>query len=248
MKLRLGQPVSSLDGPYGDLGDIVIDPTAKTVTHLVVEPAHKHRLARLVPMWLIESDDDTITVQLDTKHLRQLQGASFADYVRFTEPIDLGDDWDIGTEDTVSMPIPELDAGMWGDDHMGVEYDRIPRGDVEIRRRSTVASSEGQEIGHVAGMVIAGDDVTGIAVRSGSLGRRHDSLVTIDKIERVRNDRVVLTIDRHEFQKLPSTEAFDDGDISLTEMSRERVDAAVVMAADAGMHLMDKAKSALRRA
>lgn len=265
MRLRLGQPVNGLDGPYGELGDIVVDPIAKTVTHLVIEPHRKHRLARLVPMWMIESnksepdsdtlvedegssDSDIITIQLDVAHIHQLQAASFADYVRYTDPIDLGEQWDIGTEDVVSTPYPEIDAGLWGGDgRMNIEYDRIPRGEVEIRRRSTVASSDDHELGHVVGMVVDGEDVTGIAVRSGIPGRRHDSFVTMDKIAGVRNDRVLLSIERDDFKKLPTTEAFDDGEVSLAEMSRERVDAAVGMVNDAGHHLMDRARSALHR-
>ncbi len=248
MKLRLGQPVNALDGPFGELGDIVVDPVAKTVTHVVVQPIHKHHLARLVPMWMVTSDDESITVQVDVAHLRQLQAASFSDYVRLTEPIDLGEAWDIGTEDVVSTPFVEIDPGMWGGDgRVGVSYDRIPRGEVEIRHLSRVHSSDDHDVGHVAGFATDGDHVTAIAVRMGRPGRRHDALVAMDRVERVRNDRVVLSMTLDELRALPATEEFDDKGVSLIEQTRERIDAAAGMVSDAGHDLVDKAKSVLHR-
>jgi sporulation protein YlmC with PRC-barrel domain len=38
VRLELGSPVNCTDGPFGELAEIVIDPTKRRVTHLVVEP------------------------------------------------------------------------------------------------------------------------------------------------------------------------------------------------------------------
>ncbi len=246
MKLRLGQPVHSLDGPYGVLGDIVVDPKANTVTHLVIEPEHSHRLARLVPVWMVQSDGQTLTVQLDARHVRQLQAASFADYIAYTEPIDLGDAWDVGTEDMVATAFAEIDAGMWGgDSRVNVVYDRIPRGEVEIRNRSTVHSSDDHGVGHVSGIVTDDDHVVGVAVRTGIPGRRHDVFVTLSQIASVHNDRIVLLLTRAAIRALPKSDEFDDDNSSPIDLTKERVDAVVEKATAAGQHLIDRAKSAL---
>ena len=42
----------------GELADVVIDPTTKRVTHLVVQPHHEHGQARLVPIELAEGGDE----------------------------------------------------------------------------------------------------------------------------------------------------------------------------------------------
>ena len=94
-----------------------------------IPAGHKHRLARLVPMSMITNDDDTLTVQLDDTHVRHLQAASFSDYIHSSEPMDLGDDWDVGTEDIVGMPYSEIDAGYWGGDVSLDEIHYIDLGD-----------------------------------------------------------------------------------------------------------------------
>ncbi len=246
MKLRLGQPVNSLDGPWGVLADIVIEPKAEAVTHVVIESEHAYRLARLVPIWMVTSDDESLTVELHAEHIRQLQAASFSDHVRYTDPINLGEEWDVGTEDIVSAPIAEMDAGRWGDSgFVDVVYHRIPRGEVEIRDRSRVYSSDERDVGHVGGIITDDDHVAGIAVRVGLPGRRHDVFVTIDQIASVRNDRVMLRLTHDAVRSLPKTEAFDDGEASVIELSRERVEAAAGMVAEAGQRLATRAKSML---
>ena len=57
MRLEVGTSVRCTDGPLGELADIVIDPTQKRVTHLVVQPHHKLGAARLVPVDLAEAGD-----------------------------------------------------------------------------------------------------------------------------------------------------------------------------------------------
>lgn len=48
MRLELGCPVRCQDGAFGELDDVVIDPTSRRVTHLVVAPVDRHDQARLV--------------------------------------------------------------------------------------------------------------------------------------------------------------------------------------------------------
>jgi hypothetical protein len=42
------------DGACGKVIRVVVDPVARAVTHLVVEPAHRHGLGRLVPLGLVD--------------------------------------------------------------------------------------------------------------------------------------------------------------------------------------------------
>jgi hypothetical protein len=50
----LGSSVSCSDDPCGELTRMVVDPAARTVTHLVVEPPHRGGPSRLVPVRLAE--------------------------------------------------------------------------------------------------------------------------------------------------------------------------------------------------
>ena len=57
MRLELGSPVNCTDGPFGKLADIVVDPTKRRVTQLVVEPHDDHGKARLVPIELASAEE-----------------------------------------------------------------------------------------------------------------------------------------------------------------------------------------------
>ena len=59
MRLDLGKPVHCSDGEFGELADVVIDPTKKRVTHLVVRPHDPDDVTRLVPIELVTSVDET---------------------------------------------------------------------------------------------------------------------------------------------------------------------------------------------
>ncbi len=207
-KLRLGQPVHTSDGLFGELADIVVDPIARTVTHLIVQPHHQHRQARLVPVWLTEAGDEIVTVHLGTRHLRQLQQVAFTDFIDVAHPIDLGEQWDVGTERIVSLPYMNLDFEL---DAMltpiQIEYDRIPKDECEIRRTSSVITSDGYEVGQVEGFVAEGEDsLVAVIVRSGPPWLKHVVGVPMAAVKRVLTDRVELSIDRHAYRQLPRSD------------------------------------------
>ena len=54
MRLELDKPVLCEDEEVGKLADLVVDPVAKRVTHLVVKPKHGPGESHLVPIELVE--------------------------------------------------------------------------------------------------------------------------------------------------------------------------------------------------
>lgn len=206
MKLRLGQPVYATDGPFGTLGDIIVDPYRRTVTHIVVQPEQPHYQARLVPTWLIHDQAGTLFVQLDTAHLRRLERSSASDYEILREPIELGEDWDVGNEDLMSIPYIDVHADSgWSDDRLDVTYDRMPKGEVEIRRTSAVVTVDDHAVGRVDGLVADDDHIVAVVVRVGLPGFKHDVLVPLASVGSVRNDCIRLLITRRQFHLLPRT-------------------------------------------
>ena len=73
---------------------------------------------------------------------------------------------------------PGLDAGIYGGD-AGVIYDRVPKGEVEVRRASPVTSADGHHLGHVDGFVVDGEQITHIVLEHGHLWGRRDLTVPI---------------------------------------------------------------------
>ena len=50
MRLELGSPVHCTDGPFGEVADVVVDPTKRRLTQLVVQPHNIDQgSSRLVP-------------------------------------------------------------------------------------------------------------------------------------------------------------------------------------------------------
>jgi sporulation protein YlmC with PRC-barrel domain len=212
MKIRFGLPVSGADGPVGEVGDLVIDPTTHDITHIVVEPHHRHRQARLVPLDVVHVDDGGVSVRLDSRQMRSLPKVSRSDFVRFDEEIDLGDDWDVGVECIVAMPYTgdAMGANSWaarsGRVGVTIDYDRIPKGECEIRRESRVESSDGHTVGIVDGFIADETHIEAMIVQTGLPGFRHLVVVPIGSVARVSNDEVEITLTKQLFRRLEPAE------------------------------------------
>jgi hypothetical protein len=91
------------------------------------------------------------------------------------------------------------------DPHVMVGYDRVPKGEVEIRRASDVTSSDGAHLGHVDGFVV-GDDarISHMVLERGHLWGRREIAIPIGAVARVETDLVVLALSRREVAALPS--------------------------------------------
>ena len=107
MRLELGSPVNCTDGPFGELADIVIDPTKRTVTHLVVEPHHDHGQARLAPIELAtvqEGEPPAVTLRCSLEEAGRLELVQEYAYLRLGEVPDKDPKWDIGVESVLAHP------------------------------------------------------------------------------------------------------------------------------------------------
>ncbi len=92
--------------------------------------------------------------------------------------------------------------GAGWSDHVTVDFDRIPKGECEVRHESHVVTSDDQTVGIVAGMIVDGGHIEGFYVETGFIGFRHLVALPITTVGRVRNDRIVLTIDKQAFRRL----------------------------------------------
>ena len=54
-ELMIDADVACTDGDCGELKRVVIDPIQRELTHLVVEPPHRHGNGRLVPVALVDA-------------------------------------------------------------------------------------------------------------------------------------------------------------------------------------------------
>jgi uncharacterized protein YrrD len=213
VRLDLGCPVRCSDDAFGELADVVIDPTTRRVTHLVVQPRRTIDPARLVPIERArggEGADGTIVLDGTVAEIGQLERVREAAYLRLGEfPVE-DPDWEVGIEEMLAQPYYQgLDAvgaePIAYDDHVMWQYDRIPKGDVEIRRASAVTSADRHHLGHVDGFLVDDRDHIGhLVLEHGHLWGKREVVIPIGAVARVETDAVVLTLSKDEVGALES--------------------------------------------
>jgi sporulation protein YlmC with PRC-barrel domain len=210
MRLDLGQPVRCTDEPFGELADVVIDPVEKQVTHLVVRPHKGDDVARLVPIELVENDGgdaQEIRLRCTTEEVRGLEHVQEFAYLRLGETPTADPDWDVGVQDVLALPYyesPEVVGYGGAFDAAGVTYDRVPKGDVEIRRSSTVAATDDQFVGKVDGFVVDGGHITHFVLEHGHLWGKREITIPIGAVAKVESDAIVLSLTKDQIEDLPS--------------------------------------------
>jgi sporulation protein YlmC with PRC-barrel domain len=212
MRLEIGIRVRCTDGVYGELADIVIDPLEKRVTHLVVEPEQGEG-GRLVPIQLAKGRDDEqreIELSCTLDEARRFESVHERAYLRLGEMPAEDPDWDVGVQDFLAMPYyPGLDMGAYPggeiDSHVTMYYDRVPKGEVEVRRASAVISADGHSLGEVDGFVVDADDhITHFVLERGHLWGRKEVTIPIGAVARVESDAVHVALSKDEVGALPA--------------------------------------------
>ena len=214
MRLEIGNRVRCTDGVYGELADIVIDPLEKRVTHLVVQPEQRvgEGEARLVPIQLAKGRDDKqreIELECALDEAQRFESVHEAAYLRLGESPADDPDWDIGVEDVLAMPYyAGLDMGVYPDElpsHVTMYYDRVPKGEVEVRRASVVISADGHSLGEVDGFVVDADQhITHFVLERGHLWGRKEVTIPIGAVASVEDDAVHVALSKDEVGALPA--------------------------------------------
>jgi uncharacterized protein YrrD len=93
------------------------------------------------------------------------------------------------------------------DPNVGVTYDRVPKGEVEIRRSSVVESSDGHELGAVHAFVVDGDAITHVVFEHGHLWRSRTTTVPIGSVATLQTNAIGLALTKDEFGHLPTEKA-----------------------------------------
>ena len=225
MKLELQSPVRCVDGPFGELAVVVINPTRRRVTHLVVEP-HPDGPARFVPIGLVAREDGrttTVSLQCTVEEARLLPHVREFVHLRLGESLADDPDWDVGIENVLAFPYYRGYAGFGPEpldfeQSLSMTYDRVPKGEVEIRRASEVVSSDGRRLGHVDGFLVGGDDqITHLVLERGHLWGRRDVVIPIGSVSRVVTDSVALRLTKDEVGALPAEASTSANDTKRSE-------------------------------
>lgn len=200
---EIGAEVSCSDGACGELSRVVVNPVARTITHLVVEPEHGHAPGRLVPVELAQTGSDGIRLNCTKADFDQLDPADETE-------LRPASGWPglqgYGSEQALSWRYYGLSTGDGTglDSSAGpgrghavreVSYDSVPLGEVEVRHGDAVHATDG-DIGLVEGLVIdpANHQVTHVLLQEGHLWGRKEVSIPITAVTSVDGEiRVNLT-------------------------------------------------------
>ena len=218
-EFTIGSDVSCSDGVCGELKRVVVDPVARALTHLVVEPKHGSGAGRLVPVDLVDSAGEEIRLRCSTVEFDTLETA---EETRFLPGMSGG--WGYQPEQVLAWPYYPLGVGavgmggmgLLGTDSMGmgnmnagpqvVTRDRVPVGDVQVRRGEHVHATDGS-IGRVQGLVVdpADHHVTHVLLDEGHLWGKKEVAIPIGAVTGV-DDGVRLSLTKDEVADLPPVE------------------------------------------
>ena len=233
-QFTIGSTVACSDGVCGELRRVVIDPVARALAHLVVEAPHRQGTGRLVPVALVEPATGTeIRLRCTKAEFEALDDAEETQLL----PGAPGE-WGYGQGQMLSLPYFRLGMGMGGPGGLGmgmggvgmgglggmgmgggamggmnvgpqpVITDRVPVGEVELRRGDPVQASDGR-IGSVQGLVIDPSDhhVTHFLLDAGHLWGQKRVAIPIGAVKAVNAaDGVIVSLTKDQVRDLPPVE------------------------------------------
>ena len=212
--LELGVEIPCADGPAGTLTRVVVDPTTETVTHLVVTRHHGQEPQVLVPVELLASVDGDLRLGCDAAALDDFPPARDRHFVTgIPGPLQYRTDqilsWpyyglSLGVGLTRGHPHDTSAAGGASDALQGARYDRVPKGEVEVRRGDTVHALDG-EIGRVRGLAVdlTDDQVTHVLLEDGHLWGAREISIPISAVSDARHG-VHVALTRDQVRDLPA--------------------------------------------
>jgi sporulation protein YlmC with PRC-barrel domain len=198
----IGAPAECSDGPCGAVSRVVVDPVARELTHLVVEPEHRAGLARLVPLGMVESDAGDVRLRYTLAEFEKLPSAEETDFLPGGSGYDAYE-----AHEAYYWPYFGLEGGA--DPALALASavetrDALPKGEVGVRRGEAVHASDGA-IGKVEGFVVESSHghVTHVLLQEGHLWGRKQVAIPIGAVEKI-DQGITVNLTKHEIEALPA--------------------------------------------
>jgi sporulation protein YlmC with PRC-barrel domain len=197
LQFRFGSTVACSDAVGGELRRVIVDPSTRQATHLVVGPQHWSGIGRLVPMDLVVSGGDEPRLRCSKSELDSLKEAAEVLFLPGA-----GGQWGFG------LGLGGMGAGYAGP--QAFVSDRVPAGETEMERGDPVLATDG-DIGRVQGLVVdaATHGVLHILLAEGHLWGQKRVLIPISAVSTVK-DGIHLNLTKEQVRNLPPVESEQD--------------------------------------
>lgn len=220
VQYRIGTEAACSDGSCGHVTRVVVDPVARAITHLVVEPSHRQGVARLVPVDVVTAAGGRVQLRCSISDFEALEPAEEAEFLPGS-----GDFEGFEPDHVLTHPYYRLGAGGLGMSGLGMSNagmgvgdrgapnlaktpltDTVPRGEVSVRRGDQVYATDGP-IGSVHGLVIdpANQHVTHVMLEEGHLWGRKEVAIPISAVTTI-DAGIQVALSKAEIKALPSVD------------------------------------------
>jgi sporulation protein YlmC with PRC-barrel domain len=199
----IGAAATCSDGPCGAVTRVVVDPVARELTHLVIEPEHRSGLGRLVPLDMVEAGGGgEVRLHYTLAEFDSLPSAEETDFLPGGSGYDA-----YAAHEAYYWPYFGLEGGA--DPQLALASavetrDKLPAGEIGVRRGEAVHASDG-EIGKVEGLVVdsAQGHVTHVLLQEGHLWGRKQVAIPIAAVGKI-DEGISITLSKHEIEALPA--------------------------------------------
>ena len=158
-----------------------------------------------MPIGLVRAGEgERLVLDCSIEDAAELEHAEEMAYLRLGEfPVE-DPRYDVTVSEMLALPyyqgIDMPSAGLYGyEQGVEVRYQRVPKGEVEVRRASPVRSSDDHHLGHVEGLIVDDEQhITHFVLEHGHLWGKRDVTIPIGAVDRVDAEAVVLALTKDE--------------------------------------------------
>ncbi|GAA2002145.1 hypothetical protein GCM10009838_80080 [Catenulispora subtropica] len=201
------------DGECGELVCVVVDPVADRLAHLIVVP-HGSGQSRLVPVERAGVEGGAVVLDCTRDEFSHFETAVRTHFMNAEDEEEdrygyRGDEimawpyFGLGpARPAMGLSAPEPVLTPW------IELeDRVPVGEVRIRRGERVHATDGR-IGHVRGLIVdpADETVTHVLLDEGHLWGHKQVAIPIVAVGKITEEEVEVRLTKHEIKDLPAVD------------------------------------------
>jgi uncharacterized membrane protein/sporulation protein YlmC with PRC-barrel domain len=198
VKIPINATVECTDGKVGISSHVIIDPTSRKITHIVVseeEPIAPQNW--MVPMYIVgDSTRDVIQLNCTTEELDTLEPFEGLHYIEVSK-----DEGDYPADAYYLSPF----VSPLRTDYVPVSVEQIPPGELAIFRGALIYATDGY-VGRLSEFLIDPDsgEVTHLILEEGHLWGKQEITIPISTIDRSVDNMVFLKLDKNEVAYLPT--------------------------------------------
>lgn len=197
MDIPINVNVHCTDGQFGQTTCVIINPTTKDVTHVVVKSKHIPHPEYLVPIeFIARTTPKAIELKCSQRRLEAFDEFVEHEFIRVDAPMDRYLPGGYALWPYV-VPLDE--------EYVELVHERIPNGATALHRGAKVAATDGP-VGQVDEFLIEPQSghITHLILHHGHLWGKEDVAIPVSAIDGIRADTVYLKLDQKTIESMPA--------------------------------------------